>query len=159
MRHMEDKCSVLEWLTDPNTRTFPEGEEWLVSFNEGRVGVGEEDRVSQAEGRTYVKSLKWQSVCQVQETDKKATTMTARRITGWVSIMNFFKAVYVSPFLVLSTYWHQMTALYCMNIWDDISLYKTWKLSYVMYENMFWLIYVKSRDFIFHVGQVFPSFV
>ena len=58
MRHMENKCSVPEWLTDPNTRTFPEGEEWLVSFNEGRVGVGEEDRVSQAEGRTYVKSLK-----------------------------------------------------------------------------------------------------
>ena len=55
---MKDKCSVLEWLTDPNTRTFPEGEEGLVFFNEGRVEVGEEDRVSQAEGRTYVKSLK-----------------------------------------------------------------------------------------------------
>ena len=43
---MKDKCRVLEWLTDPNTRTFPEGEERLASFNEGRVGVGEEDRVS-----------------------------------------------------------------------------------------------------------------
>lgn len=58
MRHMKDKCRVLEQLTDPNIRTFPEGEARLVSFEEVRVGVGEEDRTSQAEGRTYVKSLK-----------------------------------------------------------------------------------------------------
>lgn len=58
MRHMKDKCRVLERPTDPNTRTFPEGEARLVSFKEVRVGVGEKDRMPQAEGRTYVKSLK-----------------------------------------------------------------------------------------------------
>ena len=85
MRHMKDKCRVLERPTDPNTRTFPEGEARLVSFKEVRVGVGEKDRMSQAEGRTYVKSLKWQSAWQVQETDKKATTMKSKK-DNWMSL-------------------------------------------------------------------------